>query len=188
MKLNKFTSALILSLGMASVGAQADVDGRVTFTGAIIDAACSIHPDSVDQVVELGSVSSSTLATNGKSRERPFKIILENCALATDDGGDDEDETKRAARAASANQVSVKFDGIQDDDDETLLSIYGAAGAGVAIANAGGQQINIGDESGLYPLTAGTNKLDFVAYLKSTEQEVETGEFTALASFILNYQ
>ena len=89
MKLNKLTTAVFLSLGLASFGANAQVEnnnGSVTFTGSIIDAPCSISADTVHQDVELGAVSQSLLAEKGQSKPTPFNIKLENCAFEADAG------------------------------------------------------------------------------------------------------
>lgn len=54
MKLNKTILAAGLVLGFASMANAADQGhGTVTFTGSIIDAPCSIAPESIDQTVNL---------------------------------------------------------------------------------------------------------------------------------------
>ncbi|WP_316393088.1 fimbrial protein [Citrobacter farmeri] len=61
MKLSKISviTALALGMGMSSAYAE-DVatqgQGKITFHGYIIDAACSIGADSESQIVELGKV------------------------------------------------------------------------------------------------------------------------------------
>lgn len=184
MKFNKLTTAIIFSMGMSAFGVHAEdaQTGRVTFTGSIVDAACSISPDTQNQEVPLGSIAAAALANEGKSNPRPFQIKLENCAISTSA------DTKPDARVSAAKAVSVTFDGVADTNNPKLLGISGAKGAGVEITNAAGQDIELGKATSLYTLTAGTNILDFNGNLKGNKDTVETGEFTAIANFTMNYE
>lgn len=182
MKLNKLTAALILSMGMSAFGAHAEEaqTGRVTFTGSIVDAACSIAPDTENQEVALGSIAAASLENEGSSRPRAFQIKLENCAISSDDDS--------GTKLSAAKAVSVTFDGVADLKNNKLLGISGAKGAGVQITNAGGQNIELGKPTSLYNLTAGTNILDFNGNLKGNKDAVETGAFTSIANFTMNYE
>ncbi|MEY0891412.1 type 1 fimbrial protein, partial [Providencia rettgeri] len=77
-----FLLALVSGVMSSSVFAADMGHGKVNFKGSIIDAPCSISPDSIDQTVELGSVADSTLASSGKSTARTFDVSLENCNAA----------------------------------------------------------------------------------------------------------
>lgn len=180
MKLNKLTTAVCLSLGLAAFGANAQIDnnnGSVTFTGTIIDAPCSISADTVHQDVELGAISQSMLAEKGQSTPTPFTIKLENCAV---------EETGGSARLN--NGVSITFTGRPNDTDQTLLALDGdAAGAGVVLTDGLQKVISLGDATPLGELTQGTNNIKFYAYLKGADKTVTTGEFTSTASFTLDY-
>ena len=60
MKLNKLMLATVIAFASASVAhaASNQGSGKVTFTGEIIDAPCSVAPESVDQTVPMGQISS----------------------------------------------------------------------------------------------------------------------------------
>lgn len=61
MSLKVMSLAFIMT---ASSAAFADVNGgsgTIHFTGTVIDAPCSIAPESIEQTVELGSVALSSL-------------------------------------------------------------------------------------------------------------------------------
>ncbi|WP_332459523.1 fimbrial protein, partial [Serratia marcescens] len=82
MKLNKIMMAAVLAFGVASVAHAKDQGhGTVTFKGAIIDAPCSITPETVDQTVNLGQISNVALKNGGQSSPKNFVIKLENCEL-----------------------------------------------------------------------------------------------------------
>lgn len=62
MKLNKIMLAAVMAFGVSSLAHAADQGhGKVTFSGSIIDAPCSIAPESLDQTVELGAISNVAL-------------------------------------------------------------------------------------------------------------------------------
>lgn len=55
-------ASMVFLAGSASVVHAAGAgQGTVTFKGAIIEAACSIDPESVDQTIGLGQVAKSAL-------------------------------------------------------------------------------------------------------------------------------
>ncbi|MDQ8027053.1 type 1 fimbrial protein, partial [Staphylococcus aureus] len=69
MKLNKLGLVLGLGLTVAAGSAFAADQGHgtVEFWGSIIDAPCSIDPNSGDQRVPLGQVSANALKDGGRS-------------------------------------------------------------------------------------------------------------------------
>lgn len=179
MKLNKIASAVILSMGMVAFGANAadQGSGSVTFTGSIIDAPCSISPDTVDQEVPLGQVAKSTLLKGGKSNPQHFDIKLENCVLSTDE--------------AAKNTVTITFNGAAANDSNTLLKIEGsAAGAGVGITDPNGNAVTLGKASDAIALVdAATNTLDLYGHLEGIDDKTLTeGSFEAISHFTLDYQ
>ncbi len=193
MKLNVIASAFIMSLGLAttSVNAADAGAGTITFTGAIVDAPCSINPDSSDQEVDLGQVALSQLADNGVSKPQSFKINLENCAYLDDkgtggsNGGDDNE-----SRALVAPSVKVQFGGSKAvADNDTWFGITGtASGAGVVITDAAGTPIPVGGSSAVRELLEGNNTLGFSAYLQGLGNEITIGEFEAVTDFALSYE
>jgi P pilus assembly protein, pilin FimA len=62
---------------MAGFGANAadQGSGKVTFTGQIIDAPCSINPQDVEQEVKLGSIAIGALKSSGKSTHRNSRFV-----------------------------------------------------------------------------------------------------------------
>ncbi|WP_162873675.1 fimbrial protein, partial [Klebsiella pneumoniae] len=69
----------------------------------IIDAPCSIAPESIDQTVDLGQVSNVALKNGGKSNPRPFEIKLEQCDITT------------------LKTVKTTFSGVASSTDKDLL-------------------------------------------------------------------
>ncbi|EQC2551238.1 fimbrial protein [Enterobacter sichuanensis] len=187
MKPNKIMLAAVMAFGMtsATVHAANQGQGSVTFNGSIIDAPCSITPESVDQTVELGQVSNALLKKGGKSTPKAFTIGLEHCTLETSGPGP-EGETRKN------NTVSVTFTGVSSEikGHENMLAISGqASGASVAITDAGGKLVKLGEASPVVGLNEGDTALRFAAYLQGANgSEVVPGDFTAIADFTLAYQ
>lgn len=177
MKLKKLSAVVGLALVMASGAAMAGNQGQgtVTFKGSIIDAPCSITPDTVDQTVNLGQVSSKALLNGGTSSPQQFNIKLEGCDIT----------------GLKDKTVTTAFNGIADGDN---LKLQGgtASGAGIVIQDKAGKPIKINDATGSTPeaITDGTNTLHFSAFLQgdSSSGAVKTGDFTSVASFVLAYQ
>ncbi|HHR6130244.1 TPA: fimbrial protein [Providencia alcalifaciens] len=190
-KLNQVLAAALISMSMSATFAFADEgetpeppptapaanqgNGEITFRGAIIDAPCSINPESVEQTVELGQVSKVALKNGGKSIMKPFSIQLENCEIEK-----------------GKETVSVKFTGTESSEVEGALEINGSAsGASVAIADNSGKMIKLGDKSPVESVVEGTTALNFKAYLQGHTDagaNVVPGDFTAVANFAMSYQ
>ncbi len=180
MKLNKIMLAAVMALGVSSLAHAADQGhGKVTFSGSIIDAPCSIAPESLVQTVELGAISNVALKNGGKSTPRNFQIKLENCELTTKNPGKN-------------NTVALTFSGSASEADSKLLGITGTAkGAGIAITDGAGTNIELGKPSKARELQSGANTLSFAAYLQGSSAStavIVPGEFQSVADFTLAYQ
>ena len=178
MKLNKLMLATAIAFSTASVAHAAPTpnqgSGTVTFSGEIIDAPCSITPDSVDQTVPMGQISSRILAKEGKSSAEPFSIELKDCALNT------------------VKNVKVTFTGTPDAVNSKLLALSGSAsGAGIVIYDQlHAKEVELGTATDGQGLNEGNNALKFAAYLQgnSASGAVVPGQFTSVANFTLAYQ
>ncbi|HHR6038863.1 TPA: fimbrial protein [Providencia alcalifaciens] len=176
MKMNKALLAATVVLGMSSLAHAADQGhGKVTFTGSIIDAPCSIAPESIDQTIELGQVSNAALKDGGQSTPKNFDIKLENCSFGT---------------PAAKNKVQVTFTGMESVAGNGLLGITGnAKGASVAITQGDGKVIELGKPTKEQGLQDGNNTLSFAAYMQGDGESavITEGDFQAVTDFTLAY-
>ncbi|ANS43582.1 fimbrial protein [Serratia inhibens] len=174
MKLNKIMLATVLAFGVSSMAHAADQgQGKVTFTGSIIDAPCSIAPESVDQTVDMGQISNVALKNGGKSMPRQFEIKLEQCDTTT------------------MKTVTTTFNGDSSSANPDLLGIIGnASGASIAITDMASNLIKLGEATPPQTLNDGNNTLRFAAYLQGdgASAAIVPGDFTAIADFKLAYQ
>ncbi|WP_454889850.1 fimbrial protein [Serratia quinivorans] len=176
MKLNKIMLAAAMTLGTVSMAHAADQGhGKVTFTGSIIDAPCSIAPESIDQTVDLGQISNAALKDSGQSTPKNFSISLEDCSFGT---------------PAAKNKVQVTFTGMESLAANGLLGITGnAKGASVAITQADGSVIALGKPTKAQVLQDGNNTLSFAAYMQGdgATATITEGDFQAVTDFTLAY-
>ncbi|MEG5668226.1 fimbrial protein [Enterobacter roggenkampii] len=177
MNMKKIVLAVAMASGMAMGAAHAaspdQGHGTVTFTGSIIDAPCSISPDTIDQTVNLGEISSVALKDGGTSQPRPFDIKLEQCDTTT------------------LKTVQTTFTGAPSAGNPDLLGITGTAkGASIAITNGYGQVVTLGSPTPAQTLQDGNNTLEFSAYLQGdgASATIVPGSFQSVADFTLSYQ
>ncbi|MBL3523571.1 type 1 fimbrial protein [Serratia plymuthica] len=186
MKLNKIMMAAVLAFGATSMMAQAanQGSGTVTFTGEIIEAPCSIAPGNIDQTVPLGQVSNLSLKDGGESGvKEPFKIILEDCTVAT------------------AKTVKTTFTGKSGGTTGTDTKSVGfgsgstAAGASIIITdtNDANKAVELGKATTGQVLAIGDTdaELEFKAFLKGNGgalTTIKSGAFTSVVNFALSYQ
>ncbi|MFV8982635.1 fimbrial protein [Serratia fonticola] len=178
MKLTNIALATVLSLGMVSL-ANADAgSGKVNFEGKIIDAPCSIAPESIDQTKSFGQVANVELVNGGKSTNVVnFDIKLQGCDIS------------------SKNKVQVTFAGSNGGatgTTNTLLAITGAAkGASIAMFDGSNQPITLGTATTVQNLIAGNNTLSFTAFLQghagTTLTDIVEGDFTSTTNFTMAY-
>lgn len=188
MKLNKLIVAMAIALSSVSFAHAAEEGagpgpgkvpgdqghGTVSFTGAIIDAPCSIDPGSVDQIVELGQISNVALqAEDGKGSSKPqnFDIRLEGCSLST------------------AKTVVTTFTGAAGKGKR--LGVTGdAKGASIVITDGAGDPVELGKPTSAQGLQNGNNVLQFAAYMQGdgVADEIVPGDFKGVVDFSLAYQ
>ncbi|WP_145496481.1 fimbrial protein [Yersinia bercovieri] len=167
-------------MGAAALAGQSQASdqghGTVKFTGSIIDAPCSITPETIEQTVDLGEISNKSLLNGGKSNPRPFDIKLESCDLS----------------GLTDKTVTITFTGPESSVQPGYLAIVGssASGAAIGITNDEGTNIPLGTASSATKTQQGDNTLTYSAYLKGNggSTTVVPGSFTSVANFTLAYQ
>lgn len=184
MKMSKI--ALAMGLGMVLVSGLANAassgtttaagkagHGTVHFKGEIIDAPCSIAPESADQTVDLGQVSNASLKDGGESSPVAFSIKLQNCDIS------------------KYQTVTATWSGTEDTNQTGVWGLTGtASGAGIVLRDASEKQIELGKETAATTLTANDSTIAMSAFLKGDGSNVTVvpGAFTGAADFVLAYQ
>lgn len=177
MKKTTVAAAMLFALCANVHAASNQGSGEVNFVGSIIDAPCSITPESANQTVNMGQIANKTLELYSESAPVNFDIKLEGCALET------------------VKSVNVTFLGAAENATKDQLQIEGsAAGAAISMKNVqSGETIVLGKATKIDTLTDGNNTLKFNAKLVRTGavddmDDIKPGDFTATTDFQLSYQ
>ncbi len=180
MNLNKIALATVMAMTLASGAVHAAKDqgqGKVTFTGSIIDAPCSISSKSEDQTVNLGQISNKALENGGVSTTQPFEIKLIKCDVGT------------------IKTVTTTFTGGAGALPGSLGITGSASGASIMLMSQqtdseGSSAIELGKPTAPQALSDGNTTLNFAAYLQGNgaSATIVPGEFSAVANFALAYQ
>jgi len=173
-----FKKVLLSSLILASAGSWAATTvtgGTVNFEGSVVDAACAVSADSIDQTVQMGQVRTAALADAGATASSvPFNITLEDC-----------DSTVSSSAA-------VTFSGVASADDATVLAAGQGSGAAqnvaIKIYDNSGSAVNLGELSATTTLLDGTNTLPFVAKYFTPVGSATAGDASAQATFTMTYE
>ncbi len=164
----------VISAAQAEATSATVSGGTVNFVGTVVDAACSVSADSVDQTVTLGQVRSEKLATSGAvaNQKEPFNIKLEDCDTTV------------------SQNAAVIFSGQQDATIGGTLANTAGVGAATNVAlqlyGPDGNVMNVGDTSSTITLIDGENTLplsvDYIATGAATP-----GNVAATATFNMVY-
>ncbi|HEM8079196.1 TPA: fimbrial protein [Enterobacter roggenkampii] len=154
--------------------------GKIKFKGVVIDAPCSIAPDSVDKEVDLGEVTTAVINANKKSSAVPVDINLENCQL--DDPADETD--------TPVTKVDVTFTSSATDATDTSLmtNTYASGAQNVGVRLLNNATLGAANEVALLAGST-TQTLHFKALMEVVTGKTATaGQVEATANYILAYK
>lgn len=149
-------------------------DGKINFVGAITDDACTIVNNMTNPLtVTLGTVSSGAFTAAGTTAApTKFTLALKSCP-------------------SSVISATVKFDGIADNNENTLLALTQDAGVaknvGIQLMDKNYAVVPLYTASSSYPLVTGDNSLDFIARYYATAVPVTAGPANSTSNFTIVY-
>lgn len=173
------TALSALSLSSAAFADTTAVNGgTVHFKGEVVNAACAVDADSIEQTVPMGQVRTAKLATVGStSTAVGFNIQLNDCDTTV------------------ATKASVAFSGTAvNSENANVLALQnsaagGATNVGVQILDKTGTPLALDGASfsSAVPLIDGTNILPFQARYFATGKAT-AGTANADATFKVQYE
>ena len=180
----KISNMFILSLylcalmGSVSVLGSTVTPGKLAMSGELIEAGCSLDPNSRDIEVEFGDVSASLINRNDEGNiTRPVLVRLTGCSVV-----------KRGNDGSLYPYASVTFIGNAAASDPTTLLVSGKAdGFGIRLRDSQGELLTLGQPSPGYELSETDNVLKFTVSLVPVQKYIKAGEFTAVAQFFMDY-
>lgn len=166
----------LLAVVMASsvfAGVAHAADGQVKFVGNITATACTVDSTSKDQEVSLGTIATTAFTAAGdKAAPKDFQIKLTGCP-------------------DTVKNVAVKFDGVSDSTNATLLALDSgmtATNVGVEISDASGNVLSLHDTSAQYAVASNAATIDLVGRYVATAAGVGAGTANATTQFTIDYQ
>ncbi|GAB1440373.1 fimbrial protein [Providencia sp.] len=167
-------SLTVLGVALAVTSASTVfASGTINFTGEITDIACTVDSNSKNLNVDLGKVSSKSLAAQGEvAGLKDFTIKLVDCP--------------------ANSKVTVRFGGTRDTADRDILAINQGAGVatnvGIALFEKDATtQIKLFEDSKEVDFNGATVDLDYVARYKATGAAT-AGQANSSAVYSIQYQ
>ncbi|WP_168443793.1 fimbrial protein [Photobacterium damselae] len=191
------SSVLCTSISFISYAAPGSTSGSgvVKFTGEILDAPCSIAPESADQTINMGQISNRELELGGKSQAHPFSIKLENCAIGINAGP--KEDRKWIPTSGSA---TFTFSGGSSHTNSSfwgglfgkrLFAVTGSAkGVGLSLESPSGEHITNNSSFDPIKIQQGDNTITFNSYIQAIDKKkgsVTPGDFQSVINFTINY-
>lgn len=183
----KLAATASLVMGMATSAWAGNNTAKVTFTGKIVDAPCSVTLATQDQTIDMGQdIGNGSLAGGNKSEPVEFQVDLRGCSFTTE---------------KNMNVVFTPGDGtstaVGATDNLALMNTNGSgpiANASLVLADAHEAVIKLGDTYTQALALDGTGigaseqSLHFQAWLVGAATgTVGTGEFSSAAKVTISY-
>ena len=144
------TTALLSGLSFTAMAADNQGSGKITVTGEVISAPCSITPGDENQTIELGEVADSVLNSGKNSLPVDVNIHLQDCILSSTTGQTTTDST-------DTSLMKNTLDG----------NIGGATGVGVRLLDSGSNKVTLGTPIEVsFPTTNAYQELNFKARME----------------------
>ncbi|EKZ5282753.1 type 1 fimbrial protein [Klebsiella aerogenes] len=169
--------ALLTTMGI-STAVLAD-DGKINFTGNIIETGCEVNSSVASPLtVKLGDVAKTAFTAAGDTAANTkFTLVLTNCP-----------------ETLEGKPVVVKYDGTPDatNNDYLQLTDYGndgvAKGVAIQLLNGTGTPLPLGVESDSKNVSAASDtEIDFFARYIATSSTVAASTANGTVNFTLAY-
>lgn len=176
-KFNKAVFVCALSLATSLV---AHADNKITFTGKVIDSACTISVNGGVATLDLGETSAADIAAKGQTgAPKSFNISLGSCP---------------AAAVGVPTKAYIKFSGTTDGDDtyfkNDLTGANAATNVAILIKDAKNTAIinNDGNTAIDLPSAGGAVDLDYTASLVASAAAPTKGDVSSAVTYTVSYE
>lgn len=180
MRISHFTAhaqtALLALCLVSSTASAIPYSDNVHLYGTLVAEPCTLKPGDENISVGFGGIVDKYLYINGRSPSQAFQLHLQGCDLSI------------------GKQLSVSFSGVENRVLPGLLAVMpDNSGLAVGIEDAGGKAIALNSGSKELMLEKGDMTLKFAAWIEGEpqaikEKSIARGEFSAVATFRLDYR
>lgn len=176
MSLNTFNAATLLLLASATTVLPVWAGSLLNMNGAIVATACDIDTRSRDQTIDMGTLPFDQVVNNSQALARPFSIQLVNCTLK-----------HSSDNILGKQHFRVTFSG---RNESGRFGIEGEArGVALVLSDAQGNEAVPGEQlPPQTPVLQGKDmRLHYSARMVSNNQPLQTGTYSALVRYQLEY-
>lgn len=177
---SKFNKAVLICALSLTASLAAHADNKITFTGKVIDSACTITVNGGVATLDLGETSAADIAVKGQTgAPKSFNISLSACP---------------AAGAGVPTKAYVKFSGTTDGDDtyfkNELSGANAATNVAIIIKDAKSAAIsnNDGNSAIDIPAAGGTVDLDYTASMVASAAAPTKGDVSSAVTYTVSYE
>ncbi|WP_336797583.1 fimbrial protein [Erwinia aphidicola] len=160
--------AIMLAASGAVAADNSNGFGKINMRGVVIDAPCSLAPESASLEVDFGQLSSAALRNGRESQSEEFVLVLQRCS------------------SMLKNQVRVTFQGTAYSDGLFAVG-SGNESIGLVLRDRNGQSVLNNQPVAWQRINDGDNKLVFSAAVKGRAATIDTGTFQAQVLFLIEY-
>jgi type 1 fimbria pilin len=168
--------AVLLLTALLMTDRQALAVDNLRFDGTLVADPCALDPKTSDIELDFDEVVNKYLYLNTRTHGQPITLRLLECDLSL------------------GKTVSLTFKGTESQALPGLLAIGAGSAAGIAIGMElpDGTPLPFNKATPLLALTAGTTTLTLMGYVQGEpaalkDHKIVTGDFTAVATFALDY-
>ncbi len=161
----------LLSWGMTGN----NTPGDIVMQGELIEASCTIDPESRELWVNFGEISAREITPEINILvSKDFDIKLVGCTLPSNDKG-------------SASRAQITMMGTSVNDDQILQVSGDSEGFGIQFRDSHGEILKLNRNMPDYTLLEGRNRLDFTAVLVAYQKHIKAGDFEGVLRFRMDY-
>ncbi|MGF9658953.1 fimbrial protein [Pantoea agglomerans] len=181
---------LMLAIGQAAYAGENDVvdgdTGVLYVSGTLARSACNVDSDTLQQSVNLGTLSSGELINPGeRGAGRAFHLKLRDCF--DPEAVSQPDHNGNSAIGDGLPFVRVNFMSAADSDNHALIAVYGAQGFGLRLEDDRHRAVLLNQQAEPLRVTNGDSVLTYYLLPERTHASLKEGAWQAVIYIGMSY-
>lgn len=181
---------LMLAIGQAAYAGEKDVvdgdTGVLYVSGTLARSACNVDSDTLQQSVNLGTLSSGELINPGeRGAGRAFHLKLRDCF--DPEAVSQPDHNGNSAIGDGLPFVRVNFMSAADSDNHALIAVYGAQGFGLRLEDDRHRAVLLNQQAEPLRVTNGDSVLTYYLLPERTHASLKEGAWQAVIYIGMSY-